>query len=274
MQIPLRPRKLQPFTLPRLNINDHREPLGPPYQSHTPNQVSSEGPSLNMDTNDVSEAKDAIGMLKHFQANAERAMRRKGQKPQDHSPRRELVSTFMLQLQALTDTIDASPNAVATTQVHPPYLPRVKSIEDLKPIMIKEMALKTHHRGRMIYLEVLTPPSCITAVTAIVGDGEGTAVLLQLYHQAEKPRVLLHEILWPGRVCILKEPFFKATTTDGTYGLRVDHDSDIIWLDKTDERMSPKWRTPMQGLGFSSHHLRLQGNAAVQRQDWTEAEHL
>ena len=72
---------------------------------------------------------------------------------------------------------------------------------------------------------------------AIIEDEEGTAVLLQLNNQPEEDKVGKEQILQVGDVCIVKDPFFKATT-DGLYSLRVDHVSDIIWLEETDDRHS------------------------------------
>lgn len=81
------------------------------------------------------------------------------------------------------------------------------------------------------------------------------------------------EILGPDNVCMLKEPFFKCAT-DGSYSLRVDHVSDIIWLDDADERIPLKWRKPALNLNASSKNIRAQGNDAMQNQNWAEAQRL
>lgn len=109
---------------------------------------------------------------------------------------------------------------------------------------------------------------------AIVEDEQGTAVLLQLYYQPEELVVPAREILQPDSVCILKEPFFKCATSDGSYSLRVDHLSDIIWLEDTDERVPPKWRKRTLALNHNSKSIRMQGNDAVQNQSWAEAQRL
>lgn len=122
-------------------------------------------------------------------------------------------------------------------------------------------------------VRILTPPDRMTAVMAIVEDEEGTAVLLQLYNQPEEPKVSKERILQAGDICIIKEPFFKATV-DGSYALRVDHVSDIIWLEDTDDRIPSKWRKRVSRLGGDSQDIRKQGNAAVQKRNWAEAECL
>ncbi|KAK4077184.1 hypothetical protein Purlil1_12487 [Purpureocillium lilacinum] len=139
-------------------------------------------------------------------------------------------------------------------------------------MMISDMALETHHRGYMTLLRVRTPPQRITAVMAIVEDEQGTAVLLQLYHQPEEVHVPAEEILQPGSICILKEPFFKYAT-DGSYSLRVDHLSDILWLRGSEDCVSPKWRSATLCLDDSTA-FRIQGNEAVEQQEWAKAHKL
>ncbi|ORY68254.1 TPR domain protein [Pseudomassariella vexata] len=217
-----------------------------------------------MDVKDVSDADDYVGFLRQTKANAERASKRKGQEVRDHPPPQQLVWRFMLKLSANHTRSRSMSNMIATTQVPAPYAPCICSVDALKPIMISEMRLETHYRGRKTLLHVLTPPDRMTAVMAIVEDEECTAVLLQLYHQPDESVVPAKETVQPGRVCIVKEPFFKATT-DGSYSVRVDHISDIIWLDSTDERVPPKWKKLESPLKHDSHHTRMQGNAAVQR---------
>lgn len=161
-------------------------------------------------------------------------------------------------------------NTIATTLVPAPYPPCIVSANDLEAIMISDMRLETHHRGKKIMLRVLTPPDRMTAVMAIVEDEKGIAVLLQLYHQPEESIVPATEILSPNMVCILKEPFFKCAT-DGTYSLRVDHPGDIIWMDGADDRIPSHWRPSMVILGENSSDIRKQGKGAVQSKKWAEA---
>ena len=194
-----------------------------------------------MDIKDVSNESRYISYLKQIQAAAERAAQRKGQAVRDHPPPQQLVSSFMMKLMARSYRPQPSEHTIATTQVPSPYPPCTNSVNDLKPIMISDMRLETHHRGKKIMLRVLTPPDRITAVMAIVEDKKGTAVLLQLYHQPDETIVPATEILNANMVYIVKEPFFKCVT-DGTYSLRVDHPSDIIRLDGADDRIPSRWR--------------------------------
>ncbi|KAH7196398.1 uncharacterized protein B0J16DRAFT_325915 [Fusarium flagelliforme] len=223
-----------------------------------------------MDIKDVSNESQYIGYLKQIQGAAERAARRKGQAVRDHPPSQQVVSSFMMKLMANSYRPQSNENTIATMQVPAPYPPCIKSANELEPIMISDMRLETHHRGKKILLRVLTPPDRMTAVMAIVEDEKGTAVLLQLYHQPEETIVPATEILNPNMVYILKEPFFKCAT-DGTYSLRVDHPSDIIQLDGADDRIPSHWRPSMVISHENSSDIRKQGNDAVQVKKWAEA---
>ncbi|KAF5575098.1 TPR domain-containing protein [Fusarium pseudoanthophilum] len=223
-----------------------------------------------MDIKDVSNESKYIGYLKQLQGAAERAARRKGQSVRDHPPSQQVVSSFLMKLMAASYGPRLEENTIATTQVPAPYPPCIHSANDLEPIMISDMRLETHHRGKKIMLRVITPPDRMTAVMAIVEDEKGIAVLLQLYHQPEEAVVPATEILCPNMVCILKEPFFKCAT-DGTYSLRVDHPSDIIQLDGADDRIPSHWRPSMVISSENSTDIRKQGNHAVQAKKWAEA---
>ena len=63
-------------------------------------------------------------------------------------------------------------------------------------------------------------------------------------------------------VCIVKEPYFK-TMSDGCYGLRVDHISDIIWLSPDDERIPLNWRSQVTELEKDAEDLKVTGNGAL-----------
>ncbi|KAI1424670.1 hypothetical protein F5Y12DRAFT_435526 [Xylaria sp. FL1777] len=109
-------------------------------------------------------------------------------------------------------------------------------IHDLASIAISQMELQKYHRGKKVTLRVITPPDTVNAIMAIVKDEEVTAVILQLYHQSRPSEIDTHDILRPNMVLVVKEPFFKAAG-DWAYSLRVDHVSDVVWLQRTDPRI-------------------------------------
>ncbi|XXH04399.1 hypothetical protein Hte_010813 [Hypoxylon texense] len=227
-----------------------------------------------MDTKDISGDAKYFAFFNQIKQNAERASLRKGEKPRHFPPSSLVVAQFMMNLfHTASMRADGTGHMLTTSQIPPHYPPSVRPIQGLKPLVISRMTLENHHRGYQVLIHVLTPPDRINAITAIVEDEEGTAVLLQLYSQPDETIVKKENVLKAGDVCIIKEPFFKVTTA-GTYSLRVDHVSDIIWLQDTDYRIPLDWRKRILSLDESSKEIRLQGNAAVGKQNWGEAESL
>lgn len=229
-------------------------------------------PRVNMESGS-GDASNLADLLKRMrEAAADRSRPREGELVRDHPSPRQLISTFMVTLREMASLGDVGKFEVATsTQVPDAYPPCLRSASELQPLMISDMRLQTHHRGKKTLLRVLTPPSRMTAVMAIVEDEQGTAVLLQLYYQPDEATLPAHEIVHVDRICIVKEAFFKFAT-DGSYTLRVDHVSDIIWLDESDERVPLKWKKPP--LTTKSVSLRMQGNSAVAKQNWAGAQRL
>lgn len=68
-----------------------------------------------------------------------------------------------------------------------------------------------------------------------------------------------------GDVCIIKEPYLKPKKKKDTYSIRVDHVTDIVFLDETDSRVPDAWKKPKPAA--SSAEIRLQGNAHVRAQN-------
>ncbi|KAI1493271.1 hypothetical protein F5X96DRAFT_688831 [Biscogniauxia mediterranea] len=225
-----------------------------------------------MDLQDVSNIDRYSSLMGQIIANAERARFRQGQIPRDHPPQQLLIYQFMT-AHAQSIQAQAHGHSVSTTQVPAPYPPSVRRVDDLQPLMISRMRLEEHHRGKRATIRILTPPDRINAIMAIAEDEEGTALLLQLYNQPDEADVRAEDIIRPKSVCIIKEPFFKATT-NGSYSIRVDHISDIIWLLDGDERIPRKWRQPASLLDSDSHKIRGLGNNAVKANNWGEAERM
>ncbi|KAI2631539.1 hypothetical protein GGS26DRAFT_598610 [Hypomontagnella submonticulosa] len=227
-----------------------------------------------MALHDFHDKADWLAFVGKIREKARKADRRKGEKPQDHPSASFLVENFMSQLNEAPGAAPQGRMSLDTTLTVPHYLPCIRPDYELRPLMISSMALETHHRGSQTLLRVLTPPAWLSMVLAIVEDEEGTGALLQLYNQPEKTKVG-DNILQVGDVCIIKEPFFTQFVPDRNhYVLRVDHVSDIIWLQDSDPRIPSKWRKKAESLSETSQDIRLQGNAAVQKGNWAEAERL
>lgn len=233
-----------------------------------------------MDARDVSNKAEFLDFMRQLKANAERAAQRKGETPRDHPLPHIQIEKFMMSRLEKKLQFDLSSSAegkdviLRSSYIPTPYAPSVQSVHDLQPLMISNMQLETHHRGKKVLIHVMTPPDRVTAVMAIAEDEEGTAVLLQLYNQPEEDEVHESIILDEHDIFIIKEPYFKVARS-GQYSLRVDHVSDIIRLGDDDERIPRKWRQYRSSLRQAdSQQLRSEGNLAVKRKNWDVAERL
>lgn len=149
-----------------------------------------------------------------------------------------------------------------------PYAPCVLSSDELEPILISDMKMETHHRGRKILLRVCTPVCRVDGLMMVTDDENETAIRLQLYHQPEEALIPAAQLFKPGTVLIVKEPWFKRSL-EGTFVLRVDHVSDLIRLHGQDERIPSKWRARFVEL--DSAKSRIAGNEHFRNREWDNA---
>ncbi|KAH7220203.1 hypothetical protein BKA60DRAFT_596496 [Fusarium oxysporum] len=179
-----------------------------------------------------------VALIKELEAAMSKEAARKGQPVTVHPDTEALVEAPRKESTKRNGTAEKA--SFSVTQIPDLYEPCVIPEEDLEPMPISDMRLKTHHRGKKVLLRVKTAPARVTAVVTIVEDEEGTAVLLALYQQLQED---LLTVKHPAQdsVAILKDPFFEQTA-EGTYSLHVVHPSDIIWLEDHDERIPEQWR--------------------------------
>ncbi|KAM3550201.1 hypothetical protein MY1884_008369 [Beauveria asiatica] len=221
-----------------------------------------------MDTREVSQDAQFAAHLRMVGLMHEKAQLRNGQLVHDHPPPDFIIARFSAARVSLNKSHATQETMISTTQLPPPYPPSDRFVEELRPILIKQMRLGEHHRGSRVIVRALTPPNRINAILLAVEDLEGTAVTLQLYHHPSADVVPSEEVINIGSVLIIKEPFFKCTT-DNSYSLRVDHLSDVVWLEPFDSRVPDVWRTAVPEM--ISETLRVQGNEAVRKKCWAKA---
>ncbi|KAL8713675.1 MAG: hypothetical protein Q9220_002201 [cf. Caloplaca sp. 1 TL-2023] len=216
-----------------------------------------------MDVDDVSHVGQWLQLLEKQKIALQAASKRKGEQPKDRRPRGHIIQEFMLQSASTSQMYQKKDqHMIHQSWVASPYLPSVALFESLKKIYLKDLYLETHHRGSYLLLRVATPPMTMTAVMAVMDDEEDDGVLLQLYQQEDKDHRPGEEEVRKGRVCIVKEPYYKVMN-DGGYGLRVDHLSDIIWRSPDDKRIPLGWRAPISKLKKTAETLKEEGNRAV-----------
>jgi hypothetical protein len=223
-----------------------------------------------MDTCDVSEFSEYAKLMNRQQHALQAARKRQGECPTDRRSRQQLVEMFMMQYMAnqmrSLDTREVL--QVHSSFIPSPYLPSIAPMKDLKELFIKDLRLETHHRGNYLLLRSITPPNRMAAIMAIMEDGKESAIMLQIYQQDEEKDRPATDILRVKDIVLIKEPYFKIMG-DGEYGLRVDHASDIIWVEE-DERVPLQWRLRISDLDKSADDWKLEGNDNMKRGEyWT-----
>jgi len=215
-----------------------------------------------------------VQLLLKQKAALREASKRKGQLPKNRPTKTAVVQRFMMNLAQSFMQSSAGWHTVRTSFIPPPYLPCTKPLCELQKILIRNLRLETSHRGSFLLARVLTPPDRMTGIIAIVEDEKDDVMLLQLYQQEDENLKPAVEILSPGMVVVVKEPYFKQTS-DGGYGLRVDHVGDILWLRQGNEMIPGKWAPRFTDLDKTAMMWKEEGNRAVARKEfWKSIEWL
>jgi hypothetical protein len=209
-----------------------------------------------MDTHDISDTPQYVQSLRDMQRKLRDAQALKGQRPA-RPARTQVISQFQMNLMPSRANADHEKETsfIKSSLVPPPYPPCTVPLSDLKKTMIDDLLLETHHRGTYLLVRSVTPQDRMTAVMAIVEDEKGDVLMVQLYHQEDGAE----DILVEGTVLILKEPFLK-TMSDGNYGLRVDHLSDVVFLSADDGRIPSSWRRGSAEQSGASLAWKAKGN--------------
>ncbi|TGO27412.1 hypothetical protein BPAE_0042g00250 [Botrytis paeoniae] len=225
-----------------------------------------------MDIDNVSEVSQYVQILDRQRMALKAAMRRQGQHPKDMKSRLELVRDFMMNAlsQQVYWLLRQNSMQLHTSFVANTYAPSTTPLDKLKPIQIKDLRLETHHRGSYLLVRASTPPTRMTAIMAIVEDENEDAVQLQLYQQPDEKVRPATSVFMKDDAFLLKEPYFK-TTSDGGYGLRVDHVSDITYLDAHHNLLPEKWKPTVSDISKTAEDWKQEGNEAMEKKQYWEA---
>jgi hypothetical protein len=209
-----------------------------------------------MDTHNASNIPECMEALRKQKRNLQNAQALKVQRPSWTASRPEVIMRFMLHRLMLKNT-DAHPYVIRSSFVPPAYPPCTSQLSDLKKVMIKDLLVETHHRGSYLLLRTITPADRVTALIAIVEDEDGSTITIQLYNQeTTRPE---SDILGQGAVLAVKEPYLKVMS-DGEYGLRVDHLSDVTFIPNHDMLVPSAWITDTGVSKMPAYDWRMKGN--------------
>jgi hypothetical protein len=213
-----------------------------------------------MDIHDVSDSSKYRQALNKQKQTLLSARKRRGQIPKDRDARETLVDRHMQMYYSIgREVLITQPRMIRSSFLADPHLPSIVSVKDLKKTFVKQLKLETHHRGFYLLLRTITPLIKMTAIMTVAEDEQKDVTSLNVYNQDDKVETLSR--FDTSSVCILKEPYFKIMS-DGKYGLRVDHVSDLIWLPKDDDRVPLQWRPPLISLKKTADEWKKEGNDA------------
>ncbi|OAL27653.1 hypothetical protein AYO20_09726 [Fonsecaea nubica] len=213
-----------------------------------------------MNTHDVSDVPQYFEFLRRQRQSLQEAQSRKGQRPQARRSREEITVRFRFSLMMGT----AGPGSydkfnLRSSFIPPAYPPCTSALAELKKTMIKDLLLETHHRGTYLLLRSITPPAKMNAIMTIVEDESQDVVMLQLYYQEGENDCKIEDIAGEGTILIVREPYFKLMS-DGEYGLRVDHLSDVTYLPAYDQRVPNHWQKDIIVGSASVDDWKIKGN--------------
>jgi len=112
--------------------------------------------------------------------------------------------------------------------VEAPYPPCASPLADLKPVLLSELTLNSHHRGKVLLTKLIgivdmTWKNSLAAIEDVSGDVEFLDLHFVCMNKKPAPT-------WPklGSWLAIKEPFFTLEEIFTTESIRVDHPSDLV----------------------------------------------
>lgn len=191
--------------------------------------------------------------------------------PNTHKHARSIAS-ILTREQALSACMRGLMNehTMRTAFIGEAYLPSLEPISSLTPILLRDLRLETHHRGRILLVKTFCDPMRSSSIQNAIEDVRGDVDRISIYNL---PSTTSLDKVLPKRAIVgVKEPYYKATA-DGGVMVRVDHPSDFVLLEPNDTLVPPQWRKEQKAV-MSASQLKEKGNTAFKNRDWQAAGEL
>ncbi|RAL16978.1 TPR domain protein [Aspergillus homomorphus CBS 101889] len=220
-----------------------------------------------MDTHDVSAVDASTTLLKDQKKALQAARSREGQRCQTTAYREDIIHRFLFgRMTSFSEAFESEHFQI--TVMPQAYAPCVTALTGLKKVMIRNLTLKTHHRGSYILLRAVTPLQLDTSIKLIAEDEEENVISLTLYNQG--PQVAMDGRLNEGRVVLVKEPYVQVQIYGG-HEIRVDHLSDVRFLVSRDPEMPLVWRPRIMELNVSADDWKTRGDSYLAKKRYHRA---
>jgi len=138
----------------------------------------------------------------------------------------------------------------------------------LEKRLLDDLRLEIVHRGSYIILRAVVNPFKMACVLIVAEDENGEVELVQIHNQDDRRSPA--SIVPDGQIFIVKEPYFKENVGGGT-SIRVDHVSDIIFLEGEDGRIPEKWQPRIRLPARRSLDWKEDGNKFYRGKQYFEA---
>ncbi|KAE9379406.1 SET domain-containing protein [Stipitochalara longipes BDJ] len=143
-------------------------------------------------------------------------------------------------------------DSIVAYAVGNPYPPCISVIEDLKPMKMDELKMDTHHRGRVLTVNRVTPVVKLKVCSwTVVQDDAGHAERLEMILHKE---IQEQDILEAGETFKIMEPYFSLGE-QGEPTLRIDHPSDLVMVHTDGDVVK------------TAEEYKEEGNVALKRRD-------
>ncbi|KAK5116852.1 hypothetical protein LTR85_009112 [Meristemomyces frigidus] len=197
------------------------------------------------------------------------AKARKGQKPSNKPSRQQLELSLMQQKQQLQLRAQfADGHHMRQYFISQAYPPSTTLASALRPILISDLRLETHHRGKVLFVRTFGEPVRVSGLQIAVEDQDGDVDRLSVYNV--DPLLEPEQLLPNEAVFAIKEPYYK-TTADGGASIRVDHPSDLVHLQPLDPMVPDSLCPRFVELGKAAADWKKEGNASYVKKDYIAA---
>ncbi|THH28001.1 hypothetical protein EUX98_g6184 [Antrodiella citrinella] len=149
-----------------------------------------------------------------------------------------------------------------------------KSLEELQPISVSQLTLRTRHKGKFLLCRVVHKIGKPVGINIAVEDPNGDATRLVLFHfpSALDATISNLEALFPpGAFLAIREPTYKRAYENGFYMVRIPTPSDVVFLDQQSELVkSVTWKYNVAGPQRPNTLAEWKnlGNEHFKRKEW------
>ena len=144
----------------------------------------------------------------------------------------------------------------------------LKKLDELKPILLREMLVNQTHTGHYLICRTLVEPVFQTGMMLLAEDEEGNIEQVTIYNYSMSYDIDPATLIPCNSVMIVKEPSLKPTLDRLNFQIRVESPSDIQIV--THFHCIEKWKdTSVDQLTYED--LNRRGNASFVKKNYHEA---